>query len=273
MSPQVRHSAVYRGWVHHRRHAPRGHDFHYRLFMMYLDLDELDQVFERRWLWSVGKPNVASFRRADYLGDPSVPLKDAVLDVVHGHLGRRPAGAVRMLTHLRGLGLVFNPVTFYYVFDAAGSLDAIVAEITNTPWGERHRYVVDARAATRSGTSPGVQARFPKTFHVSPFMGMDMDYAWTFAVPDAELLVHMENRGSGAGLEDGPVFDATLRMQRRPITARSLAGALLAHPAMAVKVKLAIYFQAARLWLKRVPFQTHPNRLPQASTSATGDPR
>lgn len=246
-------SAVYRGWVRHRRMAPRRHAFRSSLYMLYLDLDELDTVFADRVLWSVERANVAAFHRADYLGDARVPLADAVRAVVHEATGRTPAGPVRMLTQLRCFGYCFNPVTFYYCFEPDGrTLDAVVAEITNTPWGERHRYVVSADDAPGAGSSV-LRRRFDKAFHVSPFMGLDQRYDWSFTVPGRELLVHMENEEGGE-----TVFDATLRMSRRPITGRTLAGCLLRHPWMTGKATAAIYLHAGLLWCKGTPFVPHP---------------
>ncbi len=148
------HSAIYTGWVRHRRHAPKALAFRYPLFLMYLDLGELDQVFTRRWLWSVGRRNLAEFRRSDYLGDPAQPLDEAVRDRVQQHTGERPLGSVRMLTHLRYFGHCFNPVTFYYCHDAQQRLHSIVAEITNTPW----RQLPYLRAAADPSASPRQRA-------------------------------------------------------------------------------------------------------------------
>ena len=142
-------SAIYEGTVRHRRRRPRLHAFTYRVFLMYLDLDDLDDVFQGRWLWSTQRPALARFRREDHVGDPSVPLDEAVRDLVAARTGHRPAGPVRLLTHLRYFGYVMNPVSFYYCFAADGAgLEAIVAEVNNTPWGEQHCYVLRATPAS-----------------------------------------------------------------------------------------------------------------------------
>ncbi|NOT31987.1 MAG: DUF1365 domain-containing protein [Planctomycetes bacterium] len=254
-------SAIYEGEVFHRRLEPRPHDFRYRLFLMYLDLDELPRLFAGRWLWSAGAPALAWFRRADYMGAPDTSLREAVLERVERELGRRPAGAVRVLTHLRTFGYVCNPVTFYYCFDPQDELEAIVAEITNTPWGERHAYVLDARAS--AGTEE-LRWRFHKDFHVSPFHGMDLDYEWSLHAPGERLDVHMTSLERGR-----PVFHAGLACRRRAVTGRNLASVLLRYPLLSARIHAAIYWQAARLFLKRAPFHAHPKKLSVPTETST----
>lgn len=245
-------SAVYEGVVRHRRHAPHPHAFRYRMAQLYLDLDEIDRVFDRCWLWSAQRRNLAEFRRSDYLGDPERPLSDAVRERAATVLGRRPQGPIRLLTHLRYAGLAFNPVSFYYCYAADGTtLDCIVAEITNTPWKERHAYVLPIEAAEIHGRAH--HWSFAKQFHVSPFVGMARDYDWRFTVPGDALHVHMDVMRDGA-LE----FDATLHLQRRPLDAASLRRVLWRYPLMTAQVVGAIHWQALRLWLKRNPVYDHP---------------
>ena len=246
-------SCLYEGWVRHRRFAPREHAFRYRMYMLYLDLAEIDQVFSRRWLWSVNRRNVAEFRRSDYLGDPDVPLDQAVRDRIREICGRAPTGPIRLLTHLRTCGHCFNPVSFYYCYaDDGVTLDTIVAEITNTPWKQRHSYVLPLSGADRHGAA--LRWDFPKAFHVSPFMPMQRDYAWRFTAPDTSLRVHMDVMEG-----ERRDFDATLVLDRKAMTGTNMARVLLRFPAMSLRIVVAIYWQALLIYLRRNPLYDHPN--------------
>ena len=189
-------SCIYEGQVRHRRFAPVGHEFSYRLFMMYLDLDELPHLFDRHLLWSPDRLNIAQFRRSDHIGDNDQPLQESARDLVEAHSGKRPEGPVRLLTHLRYFGYRFNPVSFYYCYGSDGhSLEAIIAEINNTPWGQQHAYVLDE--GLNEGRDSKKRYQFDKAFHVSPFMGMDQHYAWNFTAPTSSLGIHMDNYEAG----------------------------------------------------------------------------
>ena len=249
-------SAIYEGPVRHRRFHPKPHAFRYRICMLYVDLAELDEVFAGRWLWSVDRPNVAAFHREDYLGPTDRPLDEAVRDRVEAETGRRPTGPIRLLTHPRYFGYVFNPVSFYYCFDADDTrVETILAEITNTPWRERHAYVLPV---TDESGAHHHRFRLRKRFHVSPFLDMDYDYDWRFTEPGKRLAVHMRNERDGR--RD---FDASLSLERRPLDGPNLARSLAAYPAMTARVTGAIYWQAFRLWLKGIPFLAHPRKRRQ----------
>ena len=252
-------SALYTGWVRHRRESPVVHAFRYRIATLYLDLAELDRVFTGRWFWSVERPNLAAFFRCDQWGDPREPLDRCVRRLVAERSGRHPTGPIRLLTQLRHFGYAFNPVSFLYCFDRGGQqVEAIVADVSNLPWKERHAYVLVPRA--------GAPLRFEtaKTFHVSPFLAMEMEYRWTFTAPGERLGVTIANHRGGQRL-----FRAALDLERRPLDGRNAARALLTHPFPAAAVTAAIYWQALRLYLKRVPYYPHPDR--QRTRGAPGE--
>lgn len=242
------HSAIYQGWLRHRRFHPRAHRFSYRVFMIYLDLSELDEVFAISPWWSTKRWRPAQFRRSDFLGDPQLPLDVAVRERIREQTGRLHEGPIRMLANLRFFGFIINPITCYYCFDKNERLQTIVTEVTNTPWNDRQSYVLDCDPDKRFQ-----QMVFQKLMHVSPFNPMDMTYHWCNNLPGKILSLNLETRQQGK-----PHVDATMALKRREISARSLGAILLQHPWMSAKVATTIYWQALRLWLKKVPFYDHP---------------
>jgi uncharacterized protein len=241
-------SAIYTGTIRHRRAEPR-QEFTHRMALAYVDLDELPSLLEGRLLRrGLG---ALRFRRRDYLGPAWLPLDVAVRDRVAALSGQRPVGPVRLLTQLRAFGLCFNPVSFYYCFEAGadGELHSVLAEVTNTPWGERHSYLL---AAGTEGSAVR-RGRFAKELHVSPFMGMDHVYNARASRPGASLSVHIESHRDGE-----LAFDATLAMRRQPFTRAVVARMTARHPAATARVLALIYAHAVGLKLAGARVHRHP---------------
>ncbi|HZX25274.1 MAG TPA: DUF1365 domain-containing protein [Woeseiaceae bacterium] len=247
-------SCIYRGWVRHRRYGEPEHDFRYRLFMVFLDLQELDRLRGRLLLWSARRFAPVRFRRDDHLGDRSRPLDECVRELVAARTGRRPGGRIFLLSHLAYFGHSFNPVSIYYCMGAGDDeMEAVVLEVNNTPWGEQHCYVL-AGDSLRPAAG-GRRAGFDKDFHVSPFLPMDMRYQCYFSRPGEMLSVAMND------FQDGELrLQASMVLRRRPLTGRELAVALLRYPFMTLKVVAGIHWEALRLWLKRARYVPHPGK-------------
>ena len=258
-------SAVYRGDVRHRRFKPVKHEINHPIFMMYLDLDELPELFKRYWFFSAGKFNLSSFNRDDYLNPEIADLKLAVVDRVAVELGdiAGEISSVRMLTNVRYCGHSFNPVTFYYCYNSSNEMLSIVAEITNTPWDEKHSYVLPiARHFVKQAAGMTYQLKgqdkhifeFHKQFHVSPFNPMNMDYRWAFSEPKNSLHVHMDNYIDDTEIDAGDKhFDATLKLDRYEFN-EAMPKVLFQYPFITIKVVIGIYWNALKLWLKRSHF-------------------
>ena len=243
------HSAIYRGFLRHRRFTPRAHQFTYPVFMMYLDLDELPLVLKLSPLWSESRWRPARFVRRDFLGDARLPLDEAVRARVEQETGQRHEGPIRMLGNLRYFGFNINPICCYYCFDPDENLRTVVAEVTNTPWNERHSYVLPCDAERRIQ-----RIEFQKQLHVSPFNPMEMKYHWRSNSPQKVLSLNLETETAGE-----IHLDATLALKRHALDASSLNATIRQYPWMTAKTAYAIYWQALRLWLKRVPFHSHPD--------------
>jgi uncharacterized protein len=251
-------SCAYRGWVRHRRYGEVRHELHADLFMLYLDLDELPELFDRYRLASARGRAIAEFRRSDHLGDPQRPLAQEIRELVATRRGApAPGGPVRVLTNLRYFGHCFNPVSFYYCFGEArpARVEAIVAEVSNTPWGERHAYVLENDRAAGSV----MRGRFEKEFHVSPFLGMDLTYDWRLTPPGEQLIAHIE-----ALREERLTLDATLSLSRLELTPARLRSLLARQPLLTLGIVARIYANGLRLALRRAPYFANPSGAPLA---------
>ena len=252
-------SCIYEGQVRHSRKTPAENQFNYRLFMMYLDLEELPTIFAQNWFWSTTRPALARFRRSDHFGSGRLNLGDAIRSLVYKETGSRPGGPIRLLTNLSYFGYCFNPVSFYYCFSKdEQELEYIVAEVNNTPWGERETYVMDCRIAVITDFSYHFTPI--KKMHVSPFMPMELEYNWMLSKPSDCLSVYMANSKDGKCF-----FNASMLLKRKNLNSFSLARVLLKFPFMTLKIVLAIHWQALRLWIKRCPVYVHPNKKKEAT--------
>ena len=250
-------SGVYEGLVVHHRYSPIDHRFTYRIALVLLDLAEVDAVCRMHPLWSNEGYNAVTFRRADYLGDPDVPLDVAVRDLVEASTGARPEGPISVLTQLRTWGWLFNPITTYYCYDAAGAaVISTVVEVTNTPWHERTAYVLDG-----TGTH-----RVAKGMHVSPFLPMGLTHRFSLGIPGDRLTLAVDDFDG-----DDLVFAASMSLVRRPAGRASQSRLLWRFPFMTVRVSLGIYRQAVALKRKGVPFHRHPDKVPVRADGSTID--
>ncbi|QDV23245.1 DUF1365 domain-containing protein [Aureliella helgolandensis] len=256
------HSCIYEGTVSHRRHVPLNHQFQYRLYMVYLDLDEIPAMLGSRALLGNRATSVRSFLRGDHLFKPDIPLATEVRSLVLEQTGCETTGPIRLLTQLRNFGYYMSPLNLYYCFDAeANRVEAVVAEVNNTPWKERHCYVL--WKGNQLQESHELTFSHPKDFHVSPFMDMEMQYRWRLSQPEATLQVRLANT------RDSSVeFEADLALQRRSLDRQNLRRMSLRYPMMTAKICAAIYFQALKLWWKKCPSHTHPKKR-SSSTQTT----
>jgi DUF1365 family protein len=217
--------------------------------MLLLDLDEVDEVLEPFWLWSARKPALARFRRSDHVGDPDQPLKETIAELVRTETGREVTGPIRLLTHLSYLGYCFNPLSVFYCFDENEQLIDTVLEVSNTPWGERHCYVLSAES---NKSEKFYNYAFEKEFHVSPFLSMDMSYKCRLTPPDEQVFLSLNNYQG-----DKCIFSSRLALQRREINSANMALTLLQDPFVTLRVITLIHWQALKLWIKRVPYVPH----------------
>jgi len=242
---------LYSGTLRHARYTPKHHAFTYKVFMPFVELETLSELTERLPMWSARRWAPARFLRRDFLGPETMPLADAVRQRIYEETGERHEGPIYLLANWRYFGYQNNPIAVYYCYDKPGGrLRYVVAEVTNTPWGERHSYVLEAPA----NAGPLV-TEFDKALHVSPFNPMNMTYRWYSDSPDDSLAIQI------ALFQDNErIFDAVLSLSAEPLTARSAVRTILCYPLMTLKVVVGIYWEALRLFLKGVSLHAHPKR-------------
>lgn len=253
-------SAIFVGKIGHSRFAPRPRAFSYKIYMAYLDLDEIEgrsdaKPFAGSLLFSTSRKrrwSPAQFRREDFYGDAGRPLSEEIRSLVHRRTGTMPDGPIRLLANLRTFGYQFNPIAVYYCFDPAGArLTHVVADVSNIPWRESHAYVFSAEpnGQTVDGTAK-------KMMHVSPFLEMDYTYRLRTAAPTDELGVLVSN-----SRDDVVEFSAALRLRRTPATARQLRRTLMRFPAMTISVTAKIFWQALKMKLRGYRWYPHAEPL------------
>jgi DUF1365 family protein len=237
-------SAIYTGQVRHRRFSVAEHRFSYSLFMLALDLNELATVFKQSWLLSRRWFSPLRFVESDYVQGEQTSVKARLQSKVQNLGGNWDGTKAIMVVQCRCFGLYFSPINFYFCYNQSDECIYMLAEVSNTPWNQRHYYLIDLLAEQVTD----------KAFHVSPFMNMDMQYHWRINPPNKHLLVHVENR------RQDKLFDATLTLTKQALSPRQLLITLCKTPVMTLKIVAAIYWQALTLFYKKVPFIHHPQR-------------
>jgi uncharacterized protein len=255
-------SALYVGKLRHRRFSPKPHAFEYPVFLSLLDVDEIPELMRRSRLSSYSRWNVLSYFECDHFGDPKKSLRTRIEEDAAKHGVTIADGKIFLLTHPRYFGYVFNPVSFFYFYDGAGKLSQMMAEVNNT-FGESHNYWLTPQ--NQRSSDVGRRYRSEKRMHVSPFMSMDLEYDWIFTEPGDRLVAHMNTVQNGK-----PFFDATLQLTRREWTAAEVRRVVATYPFMTARVIGAIHWEAVKLWLKRVPVFTHPEKLANDGTKSAG---
>lgn len=232
-------NALYRGITWHKRHQPKVHTFQYALHLFWLNLHELETLPRGR-LFSTATGSLLRFRRRDYLQNAEQPLWQEALQTMSGLAGKALDGKVYLLGQVRWMGLYFSPVNFYFLQSENGDFTHMLAEVSNTPWNQRHCYLVDLK----------LQADSQKVFHVSPFNPMDMAYQWSIAQPGEHLSLCIRCK------RQETEFEAGLKMTKIPLNSNSLFRVLLS--TLTLKTLFGIYWQALRLFIKGTPIHSHP---------------
>lgn len=212
--------------------------------MFWVDLDEISALAKQLRLFSVEKFNWIQYRRSDFLKNTTADLKQEALQTMSQLAGKALTGKVYLLSPLRILGMYFSPVNFYYLQNANGQFSHMLAEVSNTPWNERHCYLVDLEQ----------QAETEKAFHVSPFNPIDMQYRWNIKPPGDNLYLKLDC------IKTEKHFTAAIALQKHALSNKALNKSLWQFPHITLKTLSGIYWQALKLFIKRVPIYDHPGR-------------
>jgi DUF1365 family protein len=238
-------SSLYVGRVRHRRMGAPEHSFTYPVWYLCLDLDELRGLDRHLGFFSHNKLNLTGFDDRDHMGPQPEPVQAKLARWLRTRGVTTEIGGVRLLTHARILGHVFNPVSFFFVQDRTGRLQHVVAEVNNT-FGETYCYLLEVEGST-------VRHEEDKRFHVSPFQPVAGRYRFRITEPGERLTAHIDV------VRDGErAFDSTLTLERRALNTASLLKTVVRHPHLGLWTLGLIHYQAVRLWLKRAPFFPKP---------------
>lgn len=244
---KLQHSGLYQGEVRHRRFQTCSHSFSYNMFFLALDLDELDCIERIGW-FTKERFSPLSFRRSDYLGDNKEPLKRSVWNKVEELGGENLRQRVLFVGQVRCFGFYFSPINLYYCYNKEDELTYLLAEVSNTPWNQTHYYLININS----------DKVIDKAFHVSPFLNLEMKYHWFIKAPSQHLSLHLENRGLDK--EQKKIFDATIAMTKKELNRKNIQNQVISIPMMTVKIVYGIYWQAMKLFLKRIPFVPYPEK-------------
>ncbi|QKC88832.1 DUF1365 domain-containing protein [Mesorhizobium sp. NZP2234] len=250
---------LYPGEVMHARLKPFGHRFVYRVFSLLVDIDRLAELGRMTWLLRVNRPGLASFHESDHVNTPGETLR-AFVDglLVDAGLGK-PAARVLLLAYPRIFGYVFNPISVYFCYDAAGALIALIYAVRNT-FGGRRIYVSPIRPGELGPA--GVRQTQAKLFHVSPFIGMDARYHFRILPPGKTVRLRIHETENGE-----PLLAAAFAGTARPLATPDIGACLAKFPLMTLKIILGIHWEALKLWLKGARFHPSPE-TPEVAQSA-----
>lgn len=261
----------YKGWIQHTRTSPKPHKFRYDYFQLWLDVEQPQAIDQISPFWSSNRFNLVRYQRQHY--QPSKrPIHAEICHLIKQQTNQEFNGKIYLLGNLTYWGYCYNPVCFYFCYDEKQQLQYILSEIHNTPWGERFTYLHDvadslSSAPIRKSSSHSndrgddtLRFKFDKKFHVSPFMPMDLEYDWRFNVSNEGIFISMNLQRYSENSSES-IFNATMNLKSTPLGSKQARQIAFRYPWMCAKVMLSIYWQALRLWLKRIPFQTHPDKV------------